>query len=84
VDPTQSPQEETEQNTRFSDLVDDSHIDFVNSQLQCHRLSYMIPFLAQMSNNHSVKAMSIVWLATCSLIIKNSNYSTDQIQIPNL
>jgi hypothetical protein len=64
------------------DPDDDNHIGFVDSQLRHHGLEYMIPFLAQMSDTHSLKAYSIVWTVTRSLI-KDSIYSTDQVEIPN-
>jgi hypothetical protein len=87
TNPTQphpeQPQMPKTQFTKMSfDPDDDNHIGFVDSQLRRHGLEYMIQFLAQMSDTHSLKAYSIVWTVTCSLI-KDSIYSTDQVEIPN-
>jgi hypothetical protein len=84
-EPMSTEHEEAEVN-RFSkmkyDPKNEDHSTFVESQLQVHGLSYMLPFLSQMSKRHSMKAHSIIWNLTRSLI-KNSSFSTDQVQIPN-
>jgi hypothetical protein len=84
-EPMSTEHEEVEVN-RFSkmkyDPENEDHSTFVESQLQVHGLSYMLPFLSQMSKCHSMKARLIIWNLTRSLI-KNSSFNTDQVQIPN-
>jgi hypothetical protein len=84
-EPMSAEHEELEVN-RFSkmkyDPKNEDHSTFVDSQLQVHGLSYMLPYLNQMSKCHSLKARLIIW-NLIHLLIKNSSFNTDRVQIPN-